>query len=505
MACRFRIARKEYMAMHKVRFFILLCCFVSTDAAMAQSRIIILGGGAGPDSSELSIEKNVAWVSDILRGNGINDFDVLFAGGSNGNADVKERDHDRTDIDRWLPLARVLSSKSSLMTVYRKNVVANLELASTRDNVIELFKERLQELSAGDDILIIYQGHGGYASKDTNMNYLRLWGDTKLTMDELIDVFAAQPKNTTLRFVFPQCYSGSFVKLIHDSPDDFTLSSVNTQRCGFIAVPDNRESEGCTVEDDESKYVDFSTYFFAALNGKTRYGKPLELNPDQNNDGAVDYREAYFYASMVASSRDVPRSTSEYFLELWEPWYVRWLPFNAADMDSEYRQVAVHIAGNIGIDLTPEQGGFINAVHAHRKKADSAYRDATKALSALQKEEKSVRDKLKSEINYRWPKAKHAYTDDFLVFVENDLVQVTQWLLSQTAYRELVDIQDKIERVEDKVLHAERNQGMTMRLLRAISLAKLQNAFLRFGSSEHLKIYNELLECEQWGGPAKNQ
>ncbi len=492
------------MAMHKVRFFILLCCFVATGAAMAQTRIIILGGGAGPDSSELSIENNVAWVSDILMGNGINDFDVLFAGGSNGNADVKEWDHDKTDIDRWLPLARVLSSKSSLMTVYRKNVVANLELASTRDNVIELLKKRLQELSAGDDILIIYQGHGGYASKDTNKNYLQLWGNTKLAMDELIDVFAAQPKNTTLRFVFPQCYSGPFVKLIHENPDDFTLDSVNTQRCGFIAVPDNRESEGCTVEDDESKYVDFSTYFFAALNGKTRQGQPLQLNPDQNNDGAVDFREAYFYASMAASSRDVPRSTSEYFLELWEPWYVRWLPFSPADADSEYKQVAVHIAGKVGIDLTPEQDGFIKAVHAHRKKADSAYRDAIKELYALKKEENRVRDKLKSEINYRWPQAKHTYTDNFLVFVENDLAQVTQWLLAHTVYNELVDLQDKIERMEDKVLHAEREQGMAMRLLRAIYLAKLHHAFIRFGSSEHLKIYDGLLECEQWGGPAKN-
>ena len=491
--------------MHKIRLFILLCFFVATDAAMAQTKIIILGGGAGPDSSELSIEKNVAWVSDILTDAGISDFDVLFASGSNGNVDVKEWDHDKAGIDRWLPLARVLSSKSSLMTVYRKNLVANLEQASTRDNVIDLLKKRLQELSIGDDILIIYQGHGGHVSKDTNKNYLRLWGGTKLTMDELIDVFAAQPKNTILRFVFPQCYSGPFVKLIHDSPDDFTLNSVNTQRCGFIAVPDNRESEGCTVEDDESKYVDFSTYFFAALNGKTRYGKPLELNPDQNNDGAVDYREAYFYASMVASSRDVPRSTSEYFLELWEPWYVRWLPFNPAEADSEYKLVAVHIARNIGIDLTPEQDGFIKAVHAHRKKADSAYRDATKALSALQKEEKSVRDKLKSEINYRWPQVKNTYTNSYLVFVEKELTQVTQWLLTQSAYSDLEVLQNKIEIYEDEVVRAERDRGMSLRLLRAIYLAKLHHAFVRFGSSEHLKIYNELLECEQWGGPAKNQ
>ena len=492
------------MAMHKIRLFILLCCFVATDGAMAQSRVIILGGGAGPDSSELSIERNVAWVSDILTDAGISGFDVMFASGSNGNVDVKEWDHDKLDIDIWLPLARVLSSKSSLMNVYRKNHVANLEQASTRDNVIDLFKKRLQELSVGSDILIIYQGHGGHSPKDTNKNYLRLWAGTKLAMDELIDVFASQPKNTNLRFVFPQCYSGPFVKLIHNDPDDFTLDTVSTQRCGFIAVPDNRQSEGCTVEEDESKYVDFSTYFFAALNGSTRLGQPLAFNPDQNNDGVVDFREAYFYAYMTASSRDIPRTTSEYFLELWEPWYVRWLPINLVDVNNEYKQVAAHIAGQVGIEPKLEQDDFIKVVYAHREKFDSAYRDATKRLNALKKQEKSIRDKLKSEINYRWPHAKNPYKDDYLAFVENDLAQLSQWLLSQTAFKELVDLQNKVEQMEDEVLSAERGQGMVMRLSRALHLAKLHHTFTRFGFSKHLKIYDELLECESWNGLTKS-
>ena len=490
--------------MHKIRLFILLCCVVVTDGAMAQSRVIILGGGAGPDSSELSIERNVAWVSDILTEAGISGFDVMFASGSNGNVDVKEWDHDKLDIDIWLPLARVLSSKSSLMTIYRKNLVANLEQASTRENVIDLLKKRLQELTAGSDILIIYQGHGGHAPRDTNKNYLRLWGGTTLAMDELIDVFSTQPKNTNLRFVFPQCYSGPFVKLIHNDPDDFTLDTVSTQRCGFIAVPDNRQSEGCTVEEEESKYVDFSTYFFAALNGRSRLGQPLAFNPDQNDDGVVDFREAYFYAYMTASSRDVPRTTSEYFLELWEPWYVRWLPINLVDVNNKYKQVAVHIAKQVGIELTLEQDDFIKVVYAHREKYDSAYRDATKKFDVLKKQEKSIRDKLKSEINYRWPQAKHAYTDDFLLFVENDLAQVTQWLTSQTKYKELIALQDKIELIEDKVLNTEREQGMVMRLSRALYLAKLHHAFIRFGSSKHLKRYDELLECESWSGLTKN-
>ena len=121
------------MAMNKLRFFILVFCFVVTGTTMAQTRIILLGGGAGPDSSELSIEKNVAWISEILRQNGFNDFDVQFARGSEGHSDVVEKDPNKADLEKWLPLARVLSSKSSLMSVYRKNTVCLLYTSDAAD------------------------------------------------------------------------------------------------------------------------------------------------------------------------------------------------------------------------------------------------------------------------------------------------------------------------------------------------------------------------------------
>lgn len=491
--------------MHKVRFFILLCCFVASGTATAQTRIILLGGGAGPDSSELSIEKNVAWVSSILRQNGFNDFDVQFARGSEGHSDVIEKDPNKADLDKWLPLARVLGSKTSLMSVYRKNTVATLVQENTRENVIALIEKRLGESKPGDDLLIVYLGHGGHAPDNTDNNYLRLWGGTKLSMAEIIGLLQQQPQDVTLRFILPQCFSGAFVRLIHTDPKRLSLDNVTTNRCGFVTVPDNRQSEGCTVEDDESKYVDFSTYFFAPLSGKTRQGQPLEWDPDQNGDGAVDFREAYFYASMTAYSRDVPRATSEYFLELWEPWYVRWLPFKLADIENEYKTVAAHIAAKMGIPLQPGENGFMEAVLASRRQAELVYLDANERLQQAKKDEKKVKVQLKHQINVRWPQAKNAYTDSYLVFVDRDLADVAQWLLSQPAYSELAELQEKIEELEDIWLSAERDVGMNMRLQRAIYMAKLRHAFSRFGASGDHEKYTKLLECELWGGPAKNQ
>lgn len=477
-----------------------LCLLALSLPALATTRIIVLGGGAGPDSSEISIEKNVGWIVDMLRRNGRTDFDVQFAGGSLSNADVKEKNPDVAGRDKWLPLARVFSSKSSLLTAYRKNTVANREQENTRDNVIELLEQRLQQSQPGDDVLIIYRGHGGHEPSDTDRNYLRLWGETQLSVIELIEVLDKQPDDVTLRFIFPQCFSGSFVKLIHNNANDQSLDSVNIKRCGFVTVPDDRQSEGCTVEDDETQYRDFSTYFFAAITGKSRLGQPLKWSPDKNDDGVVDFREAYFYANMEAYARGVPRATSEYFLELWQPWYVRWLPFDIATIDNEYKDVAAHLAHKLGIKYASGEDGFTEAMHASRKQAESVFRDTNKALAQLKQAEKKIRAHLKTQISMQWPDATNAYTDSYFVFVERDLAELNRWLLAQAEYTELAELQEKIEQLEASSLSADRDIGMNMRLQRALQLAKLRDAIDRFGSQSELEKYNALLQCEAWDG-----
>src|SRR5690606_12071652 len=82
---------------------------------------------------------------------------------------------------------------------------------------------------------------------------------------------------------------------------------------------------------DAGDYRDYATYFVAALAGETRVGKSLSTQPDLNGDGKVSLIEAHSYAYTEGFSKDIPFSTSDYYLELWEPWFTRWrsLPFAA--------------------------------------------------------------------------------------------------------------------------------------------------------------------------------
>jgi hypothetical protein len=72
-------------------------------------------------------------------------------------------------------------------------------------------------------------------------------------------------------------------------------------------------ASGCTPAVDERDYKDFSTYFFAALTGKDRVGRPV-LGADANGDGKVGMDEAFCHTLVNNATVDIPVCTSDVFL-----------------------------------------------------------------------------------------------------------------------------------------------------------------------------------------------
>ncbi|HEV2474805.1 MAG TPA: hypothetical protein VGS41_19160, partial [Chthonomonadales bacterium] len=70
---------------------------------------------------------------------------------------------------------------------------------------------------------------------------------------------------------------------------------------------------GCTSAINEADYHDFTSYFFAALTGRDRLGRPVS-GADYNGDGRVGMDEAYCYTLIHDDSIDVPTCTSDIFL-----------------------------------------------------------------------------------------------------------------------------------------------------------------------------------------------
>ena len=65
------------------------------------------------------------------------------------------------------------------------------------------------------------------------------------------------------------------------------------------------------------------------------------MNPDLDGDGQVSLYEAHLYALRAGESADLPRSTSEAFLERWQPWYADWRGLFGLRGDDSGRQAEV--------------------------------------------------------------------------------------------------------------------------------------------------------------------
>src|SRR5262245_36964525 len=182
-----------------------------------------------------------------------------------------------------------------------------------------------------------------------------------------------------------QCYSGAFASLIYDDPQ--TASGFRGNRCGFMSEAADRLAEGCGLSLEETEFRDYTTYFFAALGGRTRSGAPIEQREvDRDGDGVVSFRESHFYALLNAHSADLSRSTSEQYLEDWSPWYLRWDSLAQAS-GSVYWSLAEELARSYGWDTQPAALSALRGRYASAADAADARRAvARKELRALRQE-----------------------------------------------------------------------------------------------------------------------
>ena len=167
------------------------------------------------------------------------------------------------------------------------------------------------------DRLILYVTAHGEKSDDRKNPYetsIMLWNDEKLTVSEFVALLDTLPEGVSVVAVMVQCYTGGFARFIYDKADpENGLAKQN--RCGFFATVHDRVAAGCTPDVDETTYVEYSTYFWEAVAGHTRAGKPITL-PDYDGDGKVSFAEAHAYTVLNADTIDLPLTSSSEFLSV---------------------------------------------------------------------------------------------------------------------------------------------------------------------------------------------
>lgn len=276
---------------------------------------LTIGGGYSPSGNQASLEKNVLLFQRVLREKGLDRFsnDVFFSDGNSTGLDLQVID--RSTIPKVNRLmAEFFGSNEDLGLSYRDHRVPDVRGGTKPENIRRWFREVGQTMNDGDRLLLYVTAHGN-RSDDRRNPYdttIATWNNTSIKMVEFVDMLDRLPKGVEVVAIMVQCHAGGFARFIYNEgdPDKGVCSQ---RRIGFFATVHDRPAAGCTPDVDEASYVEYSTYFWAALAGHDRSGRVIE-SPDYNRDGTVSFDEAHAYTILTADTIDLPVKTSGEFL-----------------------------------------------------------------------------------------------------------------------------------------------------------------------------------------------
>lgn len=478
------------MRNHLILCGLTACTLAASSVNVMASEALLIGGGYNLQGSQGQIELNVKWVQGILEDQGLN-VDTYFTDGKEEGADVHYMLDPSKNESPLEPLARVFGDWVLENRRYRENEVDQV-LGSTRREHLEPQLKTRFDGSSDEELLLVYNGHGSQSYSTPDKVTMNLWDDTTLTASELHELLA--PQRSPFRFVFTQCYSGGFHRLAYaDSAQGSELSE--TPRCGFTAESAYRLAEGCSASIDSDDYRDYTTYFFAALSGYERSGKPIARDPDRNDDGMTTLREAHLFTLEEAYSTDLSRSTSEDYLDQWQPWYLRWLP-TAADLpDNEYAALFRKLAERHGVALN-------SAIRSSLRKAKAATEQEVQALAnqrlALEQQIQQMQYQLQYRLINHWPQLMGPYTGAYQTMAGNgQLEDISRQIKMLPEYGQLVQLQEHYASLDLEMLDRERLATQYQKMIRLRRLAQLKQQLTDHGSEHQQADYQSLLSCEE--------
>lgn len=288
---------------------ILLLATLSAAGAAEPMRALLVGGGPDLDSNAAQIESHVRFVAGLLPAG--TRRRLLFADGKTDAANVAGADPN-PDADARAALSLLLpNSGLGAPTVMRPpQLGARPDGPSTHEALRRAMTELLPKSSA--PLLLYFAGHGSRDDSSGQAAYA-MWNNEDLSARELAAEIARLPARTPVTLVMAQCYSGAFADLLYRNADPKGEPAAQNV-AGFFSARRDRTASGCGVGTAAEDYQDFSSYFFGALCGHDRFGKPVG-GADADGDGRVTLHEAFCYALGHDESFDTPTCTSDAFLD----------------------------------------------------------------------------------------------------------------------------------------------------------------------------------------------
>jgi hypothetical protein len=306
---------------------VIVCGHGIAAVAHAKDVFLTIGGGPDPTGNQVSLEKNVIYLQSVLAEKRPDRprHEIYFADGNDEERDVHFRD---PDFEKNAPPARRMMAElfgdpQAMDYVYRNHEIAGLTGPAEKGLIEARFRALANELQSGDRLLVYATGHGGEARSGRGgrgrrgggrgrgnpyNTTLYLWNDERLSANEFAGWLSDLRPDVSVVLVMVQCHAGGFAHTI------FEQASANGglaphARCGFFSQVHDRAAAGCTPDVDEADYQEYSSFFWAALAGRTRAGAELP-GVDYDKDGVVSFAEAHAYAVLASDTIDIPIRTS---------------------------------------------------------------------------------------------------------------------------------------------------------------------------------------------------
>lgn len=475
----------------------------ATGPSVGASRVWLVAGEPDRQSATQRSEGTALWLADALRAApGAPLVQTWLSNPAPETVDramAKAADTLTSASTPMQALARVFGQQTYEVAPSRRQRAAATLVGARADTVLAALDKEVAALRPNDRGLFFYAGPGVADPSDAAGNTLRLWDNTALSVQQLDTASRHAPVTAPMRFVLTQCHSSGFQRLVRPSARD--LRQLGRQnRCVFTSAPVDHLTHHCMevsadTESGPGAEQDYASLFFAALSGRPRAGAPLRRSPDLDGDRVVTLHEAHLHATTEGIGVELPRSSTETYLERWQPIWLRYLDTHS-EPDNDYSRTAQALAERLRLPLKGR--ALVDALETRQtglrerlERLDEESRRADVEIERLQ-------TTLRRALVQRWPAAAHPYTTAHARFLANDLDAVHGFLLGQSAtYPKLVARQERQAQIARDSLSIQRDLTQLDKLMRLRQLARLQVQFERHASPQARQELERLTRCEK--------
>jgi hypothetical protein len=241
-------------------------------------------------------------------------------------------------------------------------------------------------------------------------------------------------------------------------------------RCGFFATWSDRLAAGCTPDTAEADYKDYTTYFFAALSGRTRTGQLL-APPDYDHDGRTSLAEAHAYVMLTSDTIDLPVRTSDVLLRQFSKTKderVKDLVTPSSDYvgllgraTPERRAVLEGLAKTLGLagaDKVAAARAMSDSINRQRQQLDPQPRRTGGGPRGPRErsERDTLRDQIRARVLARWPEMSNAYHPEMIAALTNEAADIVRTIESHPAFKRWEELSRQADERADQSFELER-------------------------------------------------